>query len=67
MSSGTCKGGEVSHRGGILLSTVKLVLFQTYLKIAHLFLEGRDAAQAEVYINRASLLVTTTTEPVLQV
>jgi len=40
---------------------------QTYLKIAHLFLEGRDAAQAEVYINRASLLVTTDTEPIQQV
>jgi len=40
---------------------------QMYLKIAHLYLEGRDSNQAEIFINRASLLITSTTEPDLQV
>ena len=39
---------------------------QMYLKIAHLYLEGRDSNQAEIFINRASLLITSTTEPDLQ-
>lgn len=40
---------------------------QMYLKIAHLYLEGRDSNQAEIFINRASLLITSSTEPDLQV
>ena len=40
---------------------------QMYLKIAQLYIEGRDVNQAEMYINRASLLITSNTEPELQV
>ncbi|XP_067632531.1 COP9 signalosome complex subunit 4 [Eurosta solidaginis] len=40
---------------------------KTYLKIASLFLKDDDSAQAEFYINRASLLQTETTDEDLQV
>lgn len=40
---------------------------KTYLKIASLFLKDDDSAQAEFYINRASLLQTETTDEELQV
>ncbi|XP_011207309.1 COP9 signalosome complex subunit 4 [Bactrocera dorsalis] len=40
---------------------------KTYLKIASLYLKDDDSAQAEFYINRASLLQTETTDEELQV
>ncbi|CAD7013620.1 COP9 signalosome complex subunit 4 [Ceratitis capitata] len=40
---------------------------RTYLKIASLYLKDDDSAQAEFYINRASLLQTETTDEELQV
>ena len=45
----------------------KVFTTQMYLKIAQLYIEGHDANQAEIFINRASLLITSTTEQDLQV
>lgn len=45
----------------------KIFTTQMYLKIAQLYIEGHDANQAEIFINRASLLITSNTDPDLQV
>lgn len=45
----------------------KTYITQMYLKIAHLYLQGRDPNNAELFINRASLSMTSSTESALQV
>ncbi len=40
---------------------------KTYLRIARLYLEGDDPVQAEVFINRASLLQNETRDEELQI
>ena len=52
---------ETGHRN--VSDDMKL---RTYLKIAALYLEDSDAVQAEIYVNRASGLVTSTKDPTLE-
>ena len=45
----------------------KDVKLDMFLRIAHLFLQGQDAPQAELYINRASLIINSSTDNRYQV
>lgn len=58
--------GQIPLETGQRQYTVDYKL-ETYLKIARLYLEDEDSAQAEAYINRASMLQTETKNENLQI